>query len=339
MKRKIRYCGWLFLLFPLGAFAQTDGTPENTPDPIAVVNGYIVRYSELARLKSEYIASIAELDAEDAVKLFGERAKGGAIVIKLKGRNTTGTGEKVEEEVLIQAEEIAEQKAKEEAAEAERQRLAEEKAREEAAEAERRRLAEQKAREEAAEAERQRLAEQKAREEAAEAERKRLAEQKAREEAAEAERQRLAEEKAREEAAEAERQRLAEEKAREEAAEAERKRLAEEKASEEENKIAISEAEEPEESYFSLDFVSQLQKDFEKSVNDPKVKKILVNGQEVSREDALKINVFDVETSIVTYNTEKTESVLEISLSQKNKDLYFLFKKNLQDLSRPCRFF
>src|SRR5690554_6141017 len=301
MKRKIRYCGWLFLLFPLGAFAQTDGTPENTPDPIAVVNGYIVRYSELARLKSEYIASIAELDAEDAVKLFGERAKGGAIVIKLKGRNTTGTGEKVEEEVLIQAEEIAEQKAKEEAAEAERQRLAEQKAREEAAEAERQRLAEQKAKEEAAEAERQRLAEEKAREEAAEAERRRLAEQKAREEAAEAERQRLAEEKAREEAAEAERQRLAEEKAREE-----------------ENKIAISEAEKTEESYFSSDFVGQLQKDFEKSVNDPKVKKILVNGQEVSREEALKINVFDVETSIVTYNTEKTESVLEISLSQKN---------------------
>src|SRR5690606_8643505 len=169
-------------------------------------------------------------------------------------------------------------------------------------------------------------------------ERQRLAEEKAREEAAEAERQRLAEQKAREEAAEAERRRLAEQKARE-AAEAERQRLAEQKAREEENKIAISEAEKTEESYFSSDFVGQLQKDFEKSVNDPKVKKILVNGQEVSREDALKINVFDVETSIVTYNTEKTESVLEISLSQKNKDLYFLFKKNLQDLSRPCRFF
>ena len=111
---------------------------------------------------------------------------------------------------------------------------------------------------------------------------------------------------------------MAEQKAREEAAEAERQRLAEEKAREEENKIAISEAEKTEESYFSSDFVGQLQKDFEKSVNDPKVKKILVNGQEVSREDALKINVFDVETSIVTYNTEKTESVLEISLSQKN---------------------
>src|SRR5690606_36728487 len=122
----------------------------------------------------------------------------------------------------------------------------------------------------------------------------------------------------REEAAEAERQRLAEQKACEEAAEAERQRLAEEKAREEENKIAISEAEKTEESYFSSDFVGQLQKDFEKSVNDPKVKKILVTGQEVYRKEWMKINVCDVDTSIVPYYAEHTESVFVLSLSQKH---------------------
>ncbi|HLV46136.1 MAG TPA: hypothetical protein VKY32_03755 [Flavobacterium sp.] len=307
MKRKVRYIGWILILFPLGIFAQTNETTENTPDPIAVVNGYIVRYSDLARLKSEYIATITELDSEDAMKLFGDRAKGGAIVVKLIGRNTIGTGEKIEEELITRAEKIAEAK------EAERQRLAEEKAK--AEEAERQRLAEQQVEEVAQEntaahedvaseeVERQRLAEEKAK--AEEAERQRLAEEKAK--AEEAERQRLAEEKAK--AEEAERQRLAEEKAK--AEEAERQRLAEEKAKAEEAKAK-------EESRLAFDFAGQLQKDFEKSVKDPKVKKILVNGKEVTKEEALKINVFDVETSIVTYNTEKTESVLEIRLTQKN---------------------
>ena len=277
MKRKVRYIGWILILFPLGIFAQTNETTENTPDPIAVVNGYIVRYSDLARLKSEYIATITELDSEDAMKLFGDRAKGGAIVVKLIGRNTIGTGEKIEEELITRAEKIAEAK------EAERQRLAEEKAK-------------------AEEAERQRLAEQQVEEVAQE-------NTAAHEDVAseEVERQRLAEEKAK--AEEAERQRLAEEKAK--AEEAERQRLAEEKAKAEEAKAK-------EESRLAFDFAGQLQKDFEKSVKDPKVKKILVNGKEVTKEEALKINVFDVETSIVTYNTEKTESVLEIRLTQKN---------------------
>ena len=166
------------------------------------------------------------------------------------------------------------------------------------------------------EAERQRLAEEK-RLADAEAERQRLAEEK-RSADAEAERQRLAEEK-RLADLEAERQRLAEEK-RLADAEAERQRLAEEKAKElvkEEESVVITEQEETDESYFSPDFISQLQNDFEKSVTDPKVKRVLVNGQEVPKEEALKINVFDVETSIVTYNTDKTESVLEIRLSNK----------------------
>src|SRR5690554_1568139 len=343
MKRIIKYCGWLLLVFPLGIYAQNGTEKETTPDPIAVVNGYIVRYSEIIRLKPEHIATFTELDGEDAVKLFGNRAKGGAVVIKLVGRNSAGVGEKVDEELLTRAEQIA--MAKQEA-EAERQRLAEEKRLTDAeaelqrlaeekrladAEAERERLAEEKRLADAeaelqrlaeekrladAEAERQRLAEEK-RLADAEAERQRLAEEK-RLADAEAERQRLAEEK-RLADAEAERQRLAEEK-RLADAEAERQRLAEEKAKElvkEKESVVITEQEETDESYFSPDFISQLQNDFEKSVTDPKVKRVVVNGQEVSKEEALKINVFDVETSIVTYNTDKTESVLEIRLSNK----------------------
>src|SRR5690554_4455032 len=359
MKRIIKYCGWLLLVFPLGIYAQNGTEKETTPDPIAVVNGYIVRYSEIIRLKPEYIATFTELDGEDAVKLFGNRAKGGAVVIKLVGRNSAGVGEKVDEELLTRAEQIAMAKQEAEAerqrlaeekrladAEAERQRLAEEK-RLADAEAERQRLAEEK-RLADAEAERQRLAEEK-RLADAEAERQRLAEEK-RLADAEAERQRLAEEKRLADAeaerqrlaeekrladAEAERQRLAEEKRLADAEaerqrlaeekrladlEAERQRLAEEKAKElvkEKESVVITEQEETDESYFSPDFISQLQNDFEKSVTDPKVKRVVVNGQEVSKEEALKINVFDVETSIVTYNTDKTESVLEIRLSNK----------------------
>ena len=156
MKRIIKYCGWLLLVFPLGIYAQNDTEKETTPDPIAVVNGYIVRYSEIIRLKPEHIATFTELDGEDAVKLFGDRAKGGAVVIKLVGRNSAGVGEKVDEELLTRAEQIA--MAKQEA-EAERQRLAEEK-RLADAEAELQRLAEEK-RLADAEAELQRLAEEK----------------------------------------------------------------------------------------------------------------------------------------------------------------------------------
>ncbi len=128
----------------------------------------------------------------------------------------------------------------------------------------------------------------------------------------------MAEEKARKEAADAERKILAEEKSRQEAAEAERKRLAEEKARQETENQLVEEEKQKNSTELPKGFLDRLQRDFEKSVNDPKVKKILVNGKEVTRKEALDINVFDVETSIVTYNTEKTESVLEIKLS-KNK--------------------
>ena len=180
MKRKVRYLGWMLILFPLGVFAQTNDTTENTPNPIAVVNGYIVRYSDLAKVKDEYISSITELDAEDAMKLFGERAKGGAIVVKLNGRNTVGTGEKIEEELINRAEELAEAK------EAERQRLAEEKAKAEElvleVNDEQNNITEVEEQAKAEEAERQRLAEEQAK--AEEAERQRLAEEQAKAEEA-----------------------------------------------------------------------------------------------------------------------------------------------------------
>ena len=74
-------------LLPVSAFAQVDDTAVEVVDPLAVVNGYVVRYVEIERIKPEFIESIAELDAQAATEVFGDRGKGGAVVIQLIGRS------------------------------------------------------------------------------------------------------------------------------------------------------------------------------------------------------------------------------------------------------------
>ncbi|WP_372473920.1 hypothetical protein AB4865_01220 [Capnocytophaga sp. ARDL2] len=63
-------------------------------------------------------------------------------------------------------------------------------------------------------------------------------------------------------------------------------------------------------------FSNQLRRDFERNINNPKIKKITVNGKIVSKEEALKIDVFDVDTSIITTNPATNEEVLEIRTSK-----------------------
>ena len=72
----------------------------------------------------------------------------------------------------------------------------------------------------------------------------------------------------------------------------------------------------------NVDFLNKLEEDFKKSINNPKIKKVLLEGKEVSKKDALKLSVFDVETSIITYDKISGDGTLEIKLS-KNKTVVF----------------
>lgn len=78
---------------------------QDTPKPLVVVNGYIIRFVELSNIKANMMESRMDLSSEEAVTIFGEQAKGGAIVIKLNRNIATG-GAKVEEVALKKVEEI-----------------------------------------------------------------------------------------------------------------------------------------------------------------------------------------------------------------------------------------
>ncbi len=110
--------------------------------------------------------------------------------------------------------------------------------------------------------------------------------------------------------AEAERKRLeAEEKAKLDA-EAEKQRL------EKEAELAKAEAEKLEKDA-SKDFINKLEQDFKNSINNSKIKKVLVEGKEVSKSEALKLSIFDVETSIITFDKVNGDGTLEIKLTKK----------------------
>ena len=139
------------------------------------------------------------------------------------------------------------------------------------------------------------------------------AEAKKAEEARKAEADRLAAEaKKAEEARKAEADRLAAEaKKAEEARKAEADRLVAEA-----KKAAEIESKKENDITLTTNFGNQLQRDFVKSIMNPKVTKVTVNGKNVTKEEASKISVFKVDTSIITYNKEKTESTLEIVLTK-----------------------
>lgn len=181
---------------------------QTSPKPLVVVNGYIVRFGELAKIKEDMIESRVDLSAEEGMELFGDAAKDGVVVITLKRKLATGLGNKVDDVVLQQLEELKEQK---------------------------------------------------------------------------------------------------------------------ETFSKEiqvENKILLEGATRVEPivqkvNHTSTEFVNQLQIEFEKSIRNPKISTVKVNGKKVTKEAALMLNVFDVDSAISTYKENSNEGVLEIYLTDK----------------------
>ena len=53
------------------------------------------------------------------------------------------------------------------------------------------------------------------------------------------------------------------------------------------------------------------------SIKDERIKSVKVNGVEVSKQEALKIKVFDVDTSIITFDQESQNGTMEIRLTKK----------------------
>ena len=61
------------------------------------------------------------------------------------------------------------------------------------------------------------------------------------------------------------------------------------------------------------DSKNSLQKDFEKSINNPKVKIIKVNEKEVTKEDALKIDLFNVSsTTLIIHKPDSMTFKVEL---------------------------
>ncbi|SEH99881.1 translation initiation factor IF-2/translation initiation factor 4G, partial [Paenimyroides aquimaris] len=112
----------------------------------------------------------------------------------------------------------------------------------------------------------------------------------------------------------------AEEKARLEA-EAQAKKEAEEKSrleAEAKKQQALKELEEKKNNEnIDSDFINKLEQDFKNSINNPKIKRVLIEGKEVTKKEALKLSVFDVETSIITFDKVNGDGTLEIKLTKK----------------------
>lgn len=213
------------------SYSQDNNDTQNRP--LVVVNGYFLRYSDLAKIKVDMIESKVELDTDESAKVFGSRGQNGAIVIILKNKQMSAGGNRVSESDLKKLEEIAEaKKQKKEEREKERAEYQEK-----------------------------------------------------------------------------------------------MKEIEDSKKNEKTESVKTSpslttqEREKSAEESFKKDFPAEmrnmLQNEYIKSVNDPAIKKIIVDGKEVSREEALKISVFDIDTSTSVYNKDKTEGTLEIRLLKK----------------------
>ncbi|WP_203227725.1 hypothetical protein, partial [Paenimyroides viscosum] len=121
-------------------------------------------------------------------------------------------------------------------------------------------------------------------------------------------------------AAEAKAKKEADEKARLEA-EVKAKKEAEEKArleAEAKKQQALKELEDQKnKDAASVDFLNKLEQDFKNSINNPKIKRVLIEGKEVTKKEATKLSVFDVETSIITYDKVNGDGTIEIKLTKK----------------------
>lgn len=112
---KYKNCLVVFLLlcgiqFSWSASEHGVHIQQTNPKPLVVVNGYFVRFVELAKIKDDMIESRVELNSEEAIRIFGETAKDGAVIIVLKKKIVNNTGNKVDEAVLQKLEELTEQK-------------------------------------------------------------------------------------------------------------------------------------------------------------------------------------------------------------------------------------
>lgn len=186
---------------------------QETPKPLVVVNGYIVRYTELVKIKDEMIESKTELDSEQGFKIFGESGKDGAIVIVLKRKIVNSSVTKVDEQALKQIEELTSKKES-----AIKNLNMDEKS-----------LLEGATYPEVA---------------------------------------------------------------------------IQLKDTTKQGSLA--------EAKVVSEFSNQLQIEFEKSIKNPRIKTIKLNGKEVTKEQALKVNVFDVDTAVSTYKENNSDGILEI---------------------------
>ena len=267
--------------------------------PLIIINGYYVKYSEYLKLKPEYIEKIITLEGEEAIALFGEKAKDGAIVVTLvsKYRGAISSQDKADAEKIALAENISKKKQEEEARLKAEQAKKDEEARLKAEQAKK----EEEARLKAEQAKKEEEARLKAEQAKKDEEARLKAEQAKKEEEARLK----AELKAK-----AEQQKQKEEEARKASQEALEK--AKKEAEAQKNKANLD-------MDMSINFRNELQQDFLRSIRNEKVKKVIVDGKEVTKQEALKISIFDVDTSITTYNSDKTEGVLEIRMSKSSR--------------------
>lgn len=136
MKKILISIGCAFATLTVNAASTVPFSKEiSYKNPLVIVNGYKIRFVDYAKIKPEHIESIIELEPEDAVEVFGENGRNGAIIIKLidsfKGFSLEGA--KIDERIIEKVAYYAEQaKLKEQArleAEAKAKKDAEEKER------------------------------------------------------------------------------------------------------------------------------------------------------------------------------------------------------------------
>ncbi|TDS51450.1 hypothetical protein [Myroides indicus] len=236
--KKLKFILFFVVLTAIYFAGTTSGYSQNSSDsenrPLVVVNGYFLRYGDLAKIKENLIESRVELNADESSNVFGSRGENGAIVIILKNKQMSAGGNKVSESDLQKLEEIAEAKRKQKE-----------------------------------NREKERIEYQEKIQEIEES----------------------------------------------------KKNEKQESVKITPPPLTIEQREKSAEESFKKDFPEEirnmLQNEYIKSVNDPAIKKIIVDGKEVSKTEALKISVFDIDTSTSIYNKEKTEGTLEIRMIKK----------------------
>jgi hypothetical protein len=102
--KKLKFILFFVVLTAIYFAGTTSGYSQNSNDsenrPLVVVNGYFLRYGDLAKIKENLIESRVELNADESSNVFGSRGENGAIVIILKNKQMSAGGNKVSESDL-----------------------------------------------------------------------------------------------------------------------------------------------------------------------------------------------------------------------------------------------